>query len=137
MADPKPTTAPADEVEMAKGPPGAVVPGAYQDISDEFPAKKRKKMLLKMDVRIVPVLMLLYCKPKRLWSECFWAKADMIQCSRTSTEQISEMRRLRASRPIFRSVLSSIRLSCQSSSLATFSVVSALLESREPPDQRY
>lgn len=60
MAEVRPDKAPVEELEITK-PENRHEPSAYQDISDEFPAKKRKKVLLEMDIRIVPMLMLLYC----------------------------------------------------------------------------
>jgi hypothetical protein len=62
MTDNKPMTAPADEIELAKDHREAAEAVAYQDVSDEYPAKKRKRVLLMMDIRIVPILMLLYCQ---------------------------------------------------------------------------
>lgn len=62
MAEPKPQNVPVDEVEAVKPDDRNDAQVGYQDISDEFPAKKRKKVLLKMDSRIVPMLLLLYCK---------------------------------------------------------------------------
>lgn len=32
----------------------------YHDISDDYPVDKKKKMLLQMDLRIIPVLWILY-----------------------------------------------------------------------------
>lgn len=55
---------PVDEVEDSKSDNRNEMMG-YQDVSDEFPAKERRKVLFKMDVRIVPMLMLLYCKLQR------------------------------------------------------------------------
>lgn len=61
MADHKPTDAPLDEIELAKEQQQeTAVPNGYHDVSDEYPAKKRKKVLLKMDIRILPLLMILY-----------------------------------------------------------------------------
>lgn len=34
----------------------------YHDISDDYPAGDKKKMLLQMDLRIIPVLWILYRK---------------------------------------------------------------------------
>lgn len=34
----------------------------YHDISDDYPADQKKKMLLQMDLRIIPVLWILYRK---------------------------------------------------------------------------
>ena len=59
MTEVKQDKAPFEEAEIVK-PDERNEVSAYQDISDEFPAKKRKKVLLKMDIRIVPMLMLLY-----------------------------------------------------------------------------
>jgi hypothetical protein len=64
MADNKPTNAPldqapVDEIELAKAQQEET-PSGYHDISDEYPAKKRKRALFKMDIRIIPVLMALY-----------------------------------------------------------------------------
>lgn len=61
MADDKPTHAPADEIEVAKQQQQEAMTVGFQDVSDEYPAKKRKRVLMKMDVRIVPLLMFLYC----------------------------------------------------------------------------
>lgn len=61
MAEVRPEKAPFEESEVTKAEDRNMA-SAYQDISDEFPAKKRKKVLLKMDLRIVPMLMLLYCE---------------------------------------------------------------------------
>lgn len=60
MAASKAPNAPPDEIEVVKKEQ-TDPPVNFQDVSDEYPAKKRKKVLLKMDVRIVPLLMLLYC----------------------------------------------------------------------------
>ena len=59
MADNKPTYAPAHEIELAKEQQLEAMPNGYHDVSDEYPAKKRKKVLFKMDVRIIPLLMVL------------------------------------------------------------------------------
>jgi hypothetical protein len=37
-------------------------PAGYHDISDDYPADKKKTMLLQMDFRIIPVLWILYRK---------------------------------------------------------------------------
>lgn len=62
MADIKPTSDPADEIELAKEQQLDATRNAYHDVSDEFPTRERKKVLFKMDIRILPMLMLLYCK---------------------------------------------------------------------------
>ena len=59
MAEVKQDKALFEEAQIVKPEEGNECT-AYQDVSDEFPAKKRKKVLLKMDIRIVPMLMLLY-----------------------------------------------------------------------------
>jgi ArsR family metal-binding transcriptional regulator len=72
MADNKPTNAPADEIEVAKEQQQEIMTMGFHDVSDEYPAKKRKRVLMKMDVRIVPLLMLLYCMYpnfSQLWSK--------------------------------------------------------------------
>lgn len=54
-----------ETVEVA----AADMPDGYQDVSDEYPAKLKRKLLLKMDVRIIPVLMMLY-------SQCHFSLAN-------------------------------------------------------------
>ncbi|PNP77094.1 hypothetical protein FNYG_09563 [Fusarium nygamai] len=60
MADNKPTSAPADEIELVNRQEQEAMPNAYHDVSGEYPTKKRKKVLLKMDLHIIPLLMILY-----------------------------------------------------------------------------
>jgi len=60
MADVKPTNPPVNEIELSKEQEQATTANGYHDVSDEYPAKKRKRVLFKMDIRIIPVLMALY-----------------------------------------------------------------------------
>ncbi|KAF5709074.1 high-affinity nicotinic acid transporter [Fusarium mundagurra] len=60
MAGNKPTSAPADEIELVKRQEQEAMPNAYHDVSDEYPTKKRKKVLFKMDLHIIPLFMILY-----------------------------------------------------------------------------
>jgi hypothetical protein len=62
MAESKERTASATQIETTKLDDTSNPVLAYQDISDEYPAKKRRRLLLKMDLRILPLLMLLYCE---------------------------------------------------------------------------
>jgi hypothetical protein len=89
---------------------------AYQDVSDEYPVKKRRKVLWKIDIRIIPLLMILYSECPLL-DDISGREAYTSQFFHTSIERTLEMPRLKAwSLTWVCRTLNTIP-SCQSSSL--------------------